>query len=298
MAEPGSYESAGLRKAHVTLNNEQVKALPSTPIEVIVPSMGNSFLFVHKAFCHANIKDKYTLSDDSPVTNDSNISIAWYQDGDYIEAVSNKILGGQVPVVPTEWAWILDDNRVSDGANPNALRSKPIYVVALSENGNDFKGGHEENFLVFEMYFVEVDLTLPVEPATSEIQPPPEEVPIQNVFIGQSTPPLLQSFCAMEGSDQSTAGTLWFSKTGVDFTTDNSSKFAAIVSGSVLRMEEDATHWQEYYCVEPATIEGDLVTVAGAIHWNAGQPIEVNHQVTITITAPTALSLNEFKRRR
>ena len=117
-----------------------------------------------------------------------------------------------------------------------------------------------------------------LSPVEEEIVEPPEDMPIQNVFIGQSQPPILTSFCSMEGEDQSAAGTLWFSKTGADFTTDSSAKFAEIVSGSILRLEEDATHWQEYYCTEPATIEGDLVTVANSVHWNAGQPITVNHR--------------------
>jgi hypothetical protein len=61
MAEPGGYESVGLRKAHITLIMSKLVALHTNQKSV---SQENSFIFVQK-LCHANNKSKYLLSDDS-----------------------------------------------------------------------------------------------------------------------------------------------------------------------------------------------------------------------------------------
>lgn len=117
---------------------------------------------------------------------------------------------------------------------------------------------------------------------------PPVDVPIEYVFVGQLQPPLLTSFCSMENADQSSPGTLWFSNIGTDYTTDNSNKFAAIVSGSVLRIQQQSDKWQEYMATEQCIIDSGLITVANSVHWNAsGTPLDVNQPVVVTITAPS-----------
>jgi hypothetical protein len=125
-------------------------------------------------------------------------------------------------------------------------------------------------------------------PGTSS--PPPETVPtpMQYVFIGQSAPPLLGGFVSHEGANQSEQGALYFSNLSSDYTTDNTAQFEAIVSGSILRIEQisDTSKWQEYMCVAPATVETGLITVSGSVHWNAGTPLDINAPVNILITPP------------
>jgi hypothetical protein len=118
------------------------------------------------------------------------------------------------------------------------------------------------------------------------IEPPPAPSPMQYVWVGQVAPPLLSGFASMQNDDQANPGNLYFNTMSSDFTTDNTAEFAAIVSGSVIRIEQDSSKWQEYMAVAPAEIGSGSVTVMGSVHWNAGQPIEVNQPVSVIITPP------------
>jgi hypothetical protein len=88
---------------------------------------------------------------------------------------------------------------------------------------------------------------------------------------------------------QDDPGTVWVSL--VDAAgTDQTAPLAAISSGSILGLEQadDATKWQQYYAVGPAVLDAVAAALQGAVHWNAGTPLDAGAAVLVRITGPTA----------
>jgi hypothetical protein len=92
----------------------------------------------------------------------------------------------------------------------------------------------------------------------------------------------------METTDQANPGTIWVNDTDAS-NTDQSAVFATIESGTILGLVQldNRSQWQQYVCVGPPTLtKGTYVTIAGAVHWNAGSPLDPGAQVEVTVTPP------------
>jgi hypothetical protein len=155
--------------ASVTLTNTQIKALPTTGIQLVAAQGAGTILRVSSVLLYATLTTPYTNHDtnggsisiqysggaaaSNPLVNDSTDGFSSMTDLLGVSGASAQ-LGMQQSPSPTQGAnsyYTL----VSGGATPIDIRNQGLMIKADNIADGDFTGGHADNELFVELnYFV------------------------------------------------------------------------------------------------------------------------------------------------
>jgi hypothetical protein len=147
--------------AKLTINNDQIKALPTNPLEVIINPAGGKFIYGLNVIFKSLIFGSYLDSNGQILTPDSKISVTWGL---------NQVYAAK-PVAADACLAISDNGLYfSQGSSSNSedatnrdliaswMVNKQICIASDSIDGLDYTGGDPRNTLSVHITYLIIDL--------------------------------------------------------------------------------------------------------------------------------------------
>lgn len=155
---PTSITGSSIFQATITLNNAQIKALPSTPVEILpAPGEGKVILPIGMVFvldCSAGAYDNVANASpqlfsgaSSQALSTAKPSLAWAPGAVSVRAI---VSGGEFYVL----SGAFDGSVSGDGG----LEINAALTLKDLWNGSDYTEGHDDNTLKIFLLFIVVDV--------------------------------------------------------------------------------------------------------------------------------------------
>lgn len=147
------WSPAGELKTTVTLNNAQIKALPTTPVEIVAAAGIGKFIqpvFATLAFSRTADLANVNAGGVVRIVNDntSRINILKVASAPDLLADGHSAIVTMGQIDPDDWS----------GNSPSDFDNVALYVDAFNSSDGDFEDGHPDNTLTVTVYYMVVNV--------------------------------------------------------------------------------------------------------------------------------------------